>query len=190
MYISGYLWAIFVLLRPEPVALQDLIDLQLSATDWLLSASDTASFMLMQIKRCSPSDAAAKMKGAFDSVPWTALKHSTGAAASLHCPCCLCHSQFDNRGLCLYSLKWKWFPHMLPHWMHLCVCLKRVSQPGDSGQVGHQPPQVFLFYPVVITPGRKRQDWSSSFVSPTCVDTNDHMIRVGWLKSLFHEWQK
>lgn len=49
--------------------------------------------------------------------------------------------------------------------VYACVC---VCSPGNSRQVGHQPPQVFLLYSVVVTPGRKRQDWSSSFIPPTC----------------------
>lgn len=48
-----------------------------SATDSLLSAANTVAFMLMQIKRCSPSVAAMEKKGAFDSTVWTALSHST-----------------------------------------------------------------------------------------------------------------
>lgn len=51
--------------------------LELSVTDLLLSAANTAAFMLMQIKRCSPSAAVKEKRGAFDSAAWTAPKCST-----------------------------------------------------------------------------------------------------------------
>lgn len=53
----------------------------------------------------------------------------------------------------------------------VCVCVMERWVPGDGREVGHQPPQVLLLYSVVVTPGRKRQDGSASFVPPTLACT-------------------
>lgn len=58
------------------------MDFKLGVTDPLLSAANTAAFMLMQIKSCSQSAAVMAKKGALDSTVWTALKHSTCTSLS------------------------------------------------------------------------------------------------------------
>lgn len=92
----------------------------------------------MQITRCSQ----AGKKGTLDSSGWTGPKHSTG--------------HFSLRS----------FPPLSPVVPLAWPCLWWDS-PGNSQQVGHQPSQVFLFYSVMVAPGRKGKDGSSSFISPT-----------------------
>lgn len=40
--------------------------------------------------------------------------------------------------------------------------------PGYGRQVGDQSAEIFLFYSIMIGPGREGQDWSTALVSSTC----------------------
>ena len=46
--------------------------------------------------------------------------------------------------------------------------------PGDTGQVGDEPPEVLLPYSVMVAAGREGEDGTPALVSATCKQTHAH----------------
>ena len=52
--------------------------------------------------------------------------------------------------------------------------------PGDTGQVGDEPPEVLLPYSVMVAAGREGEDGTPTLVSATCKQTRAHGSDTKW----------